>query len=1042
MAASERSSRKPSVGVHSVERVIGGIPLTISTGLMAKQADGACVVTYGGTMVLVAAQSATLARDVDFFPLTVEYREKVGAAGKIPGGFIKREGRPSQKEILTMRVIDRTMRPLFPEGFRDEVQIFATVVSADPYYDPDALAMVGAGAALHLSRIPFWGAAAGVRVGLVDGQYVVNPTHEQLETSRLDLIVAGHRDAVTMVEAAATDVSEEEMLGAIEVGHQAVKEIADMIDELRSLCGVPKMELPRPEPIEELVSELRREYGQRIIEAMLVQGKHAKAQALSAVTDEIMTTRLAGLCEDDPERQGREKTLRNALSEVLAAEERAYILQHRRRTDLRGPEDIRPISIEVGLLPRCHGSALFTRGETQALVSATLGTAIDAQRVDGLRDQYVKRFMLDYNFPPFCVGEVRPVRGPGRREIGHGSLAERAITSVLPPQEEFAYTIRVVSDILESNGSSSMATVCGAVLALFDAGVRLRRAVAGIAMGLVREGAEVCILSDIQGSEDHHGDMDFKVAGTAEGITALQMDIKATGVSAEVMRQALDQARSGRLHILEQMSLVMPGPREHLSPYAPRLLRIVIPVDKIGVLIGPGGRTIKALQEKTGATIEVEDDGTVMISGKSDASVEEALTIVEGLTSEVELDKVYEGTVVSLKEFGAFIEILPGQEGLLHVSELGPGFVRHVEDVLNVGDRVKVRVINIDPSGRVKLSRRGLEPEPGEEGSEGEREPRSVPAAPERDVRRESRPRGERSGGRERPRGGREQPAHTGDRTRAQRGGSERGGGGRERGRGRGRERDRDWDRGSERYRDRDRDSDRHRASDRPHEGDRDRDRDSDRYRERDREPDRDRDRDSDRPRPGDRPGDADRYRERDRDRGGRRQGERSPVWTHDARDGREEPERPRGAGIEAEPEPEEFDEQPVRAQPSRGDEGRGGRGQSRNVREASRDAARGGGRPGRRGRRRGRGGEAVTREREERPGGESEELRRAEIADDARFDDEPDLEPDDDWTPLDREADVDWSDQPDDADEPGPPERAEGSESPSRKPRRRHRRR
>jgi polyribonucleotide nucleotidyltransferase len=686
-----------------VELELGAETLTINTGVLAKQADGAVFVTYGESAVLVCATTAKPWREQDFFPLTVDYREKTAAAGKFPGGFIKREGRPTQREILTCRCIDRPVRPLFPGGFKDEVQVLASVLSADPQYDPDVLAMIGAFAALHISRIPFYGAGGAMRVGRVDGELILMPSDGQRAKGDLDLIVSGTSEAVSMVEAGALELGEDTMLEAIEYAHAAIRKIAAKVDELRDLVGVDKIEVPEVEQDEALIEDLQGQVWDELRETLLTTGKHEQKRAMGQLRDRAVEAQVDKLDEDDPDRSKRERQVKSAFSELVSRRSRRMVLDEELRTDGRSLADIRPISIHLGILPRVHGSAVFTRGETQSLTTVTLGTQSDEQRVDGLREAFSKRFYLDYNFPPYSVGECKPIRGPGRREIGHGMLAERALEPLLPKAEEFPYTVRVISDILESNGSSSMATVCAGSLAMMQAGVPVKP-VAGIAMGLISENDNTKILSDILGSEDHHGDMDFKVAGTRDGVTALQMDIKIRGLSTDIMRRALAQARDGRLHILDCMREAIPEPSEDLSPYAPRILRRVIPVDKIGFLIGPGGKNIRMIQERTETTVEVDDTGEVLISGHSKESLEEAAMFVDSFTKEIQLGEKYEGTVIDVKDFGAFVELYPGQEALCHVSELADSYVENVTDVVKIGDPLKVTVINVDPSGKVKVS--------------------------------------------------------------------------------------------------------------------------------------------------------------------------------------------------------------------------------------------------------------------------------------------------------------------------------------------------
>ncbi|MBI3843067.1 MAG: polyribonucleotide nucleotidyltransferase [Planctomycetes bacterium] len=692
--------------VHHVSRVIGGRTLSIETGLMAKQADGAVTIRYGDTIVLVAVVRADPRPGIDFFPLTVDYREKTYAAGKIPGGFFKREGRPTTKETLTCRVIDRPIRPLFPEGYHDEIQVSANVLSADQQNDPDMLALVGASAALSISNVPFLGPIGAVRLGLVEGRFIVNPTETELATSQLDLVVAGTRDAITMVECGAKEITEDVMVDALRHAHAEIKQIVAMIDELVTRCGQPKIEVA-PVTIEDsgLYGDVKGRYWDDFVKALFTPTKLERRNAVRAVKQRAAEEMVP---EGDEEAVEKKKELKAIFEQMEYRAIREIIVKQRRRVDGRDLVTVRPITCQVGILPRAHGSALFTRGETQALVVATLGTQIDEQIVDGLIEEYKKKFMLHYNFPHFSVGEAGPIRGPGRREIGHGALAERSLEQVLPAEEEFPYTVRIVSDILESNGSSSMATVCGGTLCMMDAGVKIKKMVAGVAMGLVKEGDDVCILTDILGDEDHHGDMDFKVAGTDAGITGLQMDIKIAGLSDHIMKQALEQARVARLHVLSEMRKVLDQPREAISVYAPKMVLIKINPEKIGMLIGPGGKNVRKIQEDTGAVIEIEDDGTVRISSTAEESVRRAREYVEALTKEVEVGQVYKGKVIQVKEFGAFIEILPGQEGLCHVSELSDRYVENVQDVVKIGDELDVKVILVDDSGRIKLSHRAL----------------------------------------------------------------------------------------------------------------------------------------------------------------------------------------------------------------------------------------------------------------------------------------------------------------------------------------------
>ncbi|MBV6519669.1 MAG: polyribonucleotide nucleotidyltransferase [Candidatus Brocadia sp.] len=692
-----------------VERLIGKELLIIETGKIAKQADGAAIVRYGDTMVLATAvSSAEENEEADFFPLTVDYREKTYAAGKFPGGFFKREGRPTLKEILTMRLIDRPIRPIFPETYLREVQIMSMVLSADKENDPDILAMIGASAALTVSCIPFGGPTGSVRVGLINNEFVINPTHTELAESAIDLVVSGTEDAVTMVEASGKEVPEEQMLDAIMFGHTFIKEIVQLQKELLTKCGKEKQPVPPLKLDMDLLHEIKRKYYSEIVEKNQTPGKDARSRALHEILNQIIQ-------EYCTEKEGAptKKAVKTIFERLETIVVRDQIVQAKKRPDGRGLKDIRPITCEVGMLPRTHGSALFTRGETQAIVVTTLGTTMDEQRVDTLEEEYSKKFMLDYNFPPFCVGEIKPLRGPGRREIGHGALAERALEAVLPPSAKFPYTIRIVSDITESNGSSSMATVCGGTLSMMDAGIPITAQVAGIAMGLVKEGEQVCILSDILGTEDHLGDMDFKVAGTSQGVTALQMDIKISGITEKIMRDALAQAKEGRLHILEELAKVIDKPREEISVYAPKLVHIKINPEKIGMVIGPGGKNIKKIQEETGAKVEIQDDGTVIISSILADASQKAKIWIERMTEEVQIGKTYSGKVLSLKEYGAFVEIIPGHDGLVHISELSDGYVDKVEDVVKVGQEIMIKVIGIDDQKRVKLSRKAALKEKG-----------------------------------------------------------------------------------------------------------------------------------------------------------------------------------------------------------------------------------------------------------------------------------------------------------------------------------------
>jgi polyribonucleotide nucleotidyltransferase len=724
-----------------VERPFGSQVLSLETGRLAKQAHGAVVTRYGDTMTLVAAVEGQAIEGKDFFPLTVDYREKTYAAGKFPGGFIKREGRPTTKEILTSRLIDRPIRPLFPANYYNEVQVMANVLSADKGNDPDVLAMIGASASLHVSQIPFLQVTGSVRVGRVRGELVLMPTHAELEESDLDLIVSGTRKAITMIEGFARELGEEPMLQAILFAHRHVVTVIDMIEELRREAGLAAKELPPASVPNPLADELGRRYGDELRRRKLTPGKADRAQSIEELKERILAEYL-------PEGQEPPYTKAQVEGAFHALEERVVreLILEGKRIDGRGLKNIRPLHCEVGVLPRTHGSALFQRGETQALVITTLGTSSDEQRVEGLMEEYSKKFMLDYNFPPFSVGECRPIRGPGRREIGHGALAERSLKAVIPPPDKFPYTIRLVSEILESNGSSSMASVCAGTLALMDAGVPITHPVAGISIGLVKEGEKFTLLTDIMGDEDHFGDMDFKVAGSGLGITGIQLDLKIDGIDEPIVRATLEQSRDARREILRSMLSTLRQPREEISPIAPRLLTVQINPEKIGLLIGPGGKMIKSIQEATGAKIDIEDDGTVYISHHEAAGAEAAKLKVEALTEEVRVGKVYDGKVTSIKDFGAFIEILPGRDGLCHISELDDKYVGKVEDVCKVGDRLQVKVIAIDEHDRVKLSRKVLLREQNK-GAGGEAPPaRSGDGAPRQS---EARPR--QGEGRSRP---------------------------------------------------------------------------------------------------------------------------------------------------------------------------------------------------------------------------------------------------------------------------------------------------
>ena len=685
---------------HSVQIDIHGLPFSIETGKVAKQADGAVVVRFGASMVLATVVGAKSAREgQDFFPLTVEYRERAYAGGRIPGGYFKREGAPVKKEILTCRLIDRPIRPLFPDGFRNEIQVICLVISGDPQHDPDVLAMNGASAALAISGIPFSGPVGAVRVGLVDGQFIANPTTAEQEASQIELIVAGTEEAVLMVEAGAKEVSEDKMLEAIAFGHEQCRRLARIQKDLVAQAGKPRWAFdPNAGKDLALAARVREIASGKLAAALATHEKHARSEAVSRVFDEVWTA--LSLTDD------KKGAVRAAFEEVESAEVRRMIVERGLRVDGRKVTEIRPISTEVAYLPRAHGSSLFTRGETQALVSATLGTKADEQKIEALEGESYRHFLLHYNFPSFSVGEVRRFGSPSRRDIGHGALAERAVEGVLPAKEDFPYTIRVVSDILESNGSSSMASVCGASLALMDAGVPIKSHVAGIAMGLVKEGDKFGILTDIMGTEDHYGDMDFKVAGTEKGVTALQMDIKITGVSIDVMRDALRQAREARMVVLGKMRETLEKPRTELSPFAPRFVTIKIRQEKIREIIGPGGKVVRAIQEQTGTKIDIEDDGRVTVFSPDSASVQKAVGMIQDICREVELDRIYLGKVKKIVEFGAFVEVIPNTEGLLHISQIAESRIRSVQDVLSEGDEVLVKVIEVDGNGKMRLSRK------------------------------------------------------------------------------------------------------------------------------------------------------------------------------------------------------------------------------------------------------------------------------------------------------------------------------------------------
>lgn len=687
-------------GQHSVR---------LETGAIARQADGAVIASMGDTVVMVTVVARKEKGDLDFFPLTVEYEERTYAAGKIPGGFFKREGRPSENAILTCRLIDRPIRPLFPKKFMNEVQIIATVLSIDPQINPDILALIGASAALQISGVPFNGPVGAARVGFINGEYVLNPSLAQLQgPSNLDLVVAGTESAVLMVESEANCLSEEEMLGAVMFGHAQSQAVINAVKELAADAGKPRWDWQAPAPDTAMVKRVAQAAGPRITEAYQIADKTERNNSLAEIRGRLTDELAAELSAAATNSSAADNALPAAIGDEIKAVEkeimRARVLAGQPRIDGRDTETVRPISIETGMLPRAHGSALFTRGETQALAVVTLGTDRDAQMIDALQGEYRDNFMLHYNFPPYCVGETGRVGSPKRREIGHGRLARRALRAVLPGVDNFPYTIRVVSEITESNGSSSMATVCGASLALMDAGVSTSAAVAGVAMGLIKSGDKYAVLTDIIGAEDHLGDMDFKVAGTRDGVTALQMDIKIDGITREIMAQALTQAKSARLHILEQMARVIDRPRADMSDYAPRILTMKIDPEKIRDVIGKGGAVVRALCEETGARIDIDDDGTIKIASTDNAAARDAIRRIEQITAEVEVDAVYDGKVVRLMEFGAFVNILPGRDGLVHISQISQQRVKSVNDLLSIGDQVKVKVLEVDKQGRIRLS--------------------------------------------------------------------------------------------------------------------------------------------------------------------------------------------------------------------------------------------------------------------------------------------------------------------------------------------------
>ncbi|MFH0764398.1 MAG: polyribonucleotide nucleotidyltransferase [Candidatus Omnitrophota bacterium] len=692
--------------IKKFEVKVGESNIIIETGRMAKQADGACTIQLGGTVVLVTAVCSGKPREgVDFFPLTCEYQEKTYAAGKIPGGFFKREGRPSEKEILTARLIDRPIRPLFPKGFINEIQIVAMVISSDSENDSDILAMLGASTALTMSDIPFEGPIGAVRVGRIGGKFVINPTFKDLNSSDLDLVVTGTRDAVIMIESGSNEISEEDLLEAIKFGHKHIAPLIEVQEKIAGECGKKKLEYTAFLVAEDLIKKVKGLSVAKLEEINRLGTKEQREEAMALLSKELVEKLVA---EDS---EHTEKDVKSALVEVEEEEVRKFIIEKKRRVDGRRFDEIRPITCEVGILPRTHGSALFTRGQTQSLSVTTLGTRQGEQTIDALEGETQKTFMLHYNFPPFSVGETKPIRGPGRREIGHGALAERSLKAVMPSKEKFPYTVRVVSDILESNGSSSMATVCASSLSLMDAGVPITGAVSGIAIGLVKEKNETIILTDIGGVEDHYGDMDFKVAGTKNGITALQMDLKIKGITEDVIKKALEVGKTSRLFILEKMLAAIAKPKDSVSAYAPHIATFRISQSKIGEVIGPGGKNIKKIIQEFQVTVDIDDDGNVQVASQDQAAIEKAVATIKAMVEEPEVGKVYTGKIKRIMNFGAFCEILPGKEGLIHVSELANKFVKTVDEVVKIGDEVTVKVIEVDEQGRVNLSKKQADPD-------------------------------------------------------------------------------------------------------------------------------------------------------------------------------------------------------------------------------------------------------------------------------------------------------------------------------------------
>src|SRR6476646_6841762 len=714
--------------MQRIEKTFAGRRLVIETGRMAKQAAGSCLVTFGDTIVLAAVTVSDVKSPLPFFPLTVEYREKTYAAGKIPGGFIKREGRPADSEILKARIIDRSIRPLFPEGFKNEVQVFIYVISADQENDADVIALLAASYAINNSKIPFLGPIAAVRVGRMEENWILNPTFQQLPYSDMDIVVAGSQDSIMMVEGGAIEISEDDTLAALNVAQAGIRELVAIQDEMLAESRTPKMPWTKTEADAGLVARVKALAEEKITEAINQKDKHTRIEQVEKVKKEVCKL-LEAEYPDNP------KDVKRHVEDAEYNSLRAQVLDTGKRVDGRGPREVRQITIDTPVLPRAHGSALFTRGQTQALVAVTLGTAQDVQRLDSIdeKGETTKSFMLHYNFPPFSTGEVRPMRGTSRREIGHGNLAERALQSVLPPFEEFPYTIRIVSDILESNGSSSMASVCGGSLALFDAGVPMRAAVAGVAMGLIKEGKKYADLTDILGTEYHLGDMDFKVAGTKTGITSIQMDIKIEGLDLQIMKEALAQAKEGRLHILGEMDKALTAPRADLSTYAPRIVTLMINPEKIGDLIGPKGKTIRGIQDETGAELTVDDTGLVTIAAVGGEAMQRARQMVQAITAEPEIGATYEGTVKTTTAFSAFVEIMPGTESLVHISEVQHGSKEKTEDVVNNGDEVTVKLLDRDERGRLRLSMKALVPKPEGMPDEEPRPPRAEGDRPPRE---------------------------------------------------------------------------------------------------------------------------------------------------------------------------------------------------------------------------------------------------------------------------------------------------------------------